>query len=304
MADHMAFLVSQAHRIESEVYRIEYPDIQYPMLVPVDMSAGMWAKGITYFSQDSFGRADFLANRANDIPLADITRSMHETAIEAGTIGYDYTEEELAQASMLGLNLTSDKAESARRAAEEMIDRLTLYGDTDHGWSGLLNNANVQKSSATEKWTAAGKTPDEIIKDVNDLLTGVWDSSKTVEMADTLALPTTMWSLLANTPRSANSDMSIMEWIRRYNIYTALTQRPLTMVVIRGLEAVSGVTGQRIIAYKRDPRALKLHLPMSFRFWPPQQMLFRYIVPGMFRTGGLEIRLPGTMRYLDDVAAQ
>ena len=38
MDQHLAFLITQAEHIESRVYRIQYPEIQYPSLVPVDRS--------------------------------------------------------------------------------------------------------------------------------------------------------------------------------------------------------------------------------------------------------------------------
>ena len=306
MADHYAFLVSESRRIEPEVYRIKYPSIQYPMLVPVDTTASEWASGITYYSQDSFGEAQYLANRATDIPLADIRRSMHEVTVEAATIGYDYSVQELELAMMLRQPLTTDKANAARLAAEKMIDRIVLYGESEHGWDGLLNCSGVHNLDLedTERWknaTTTNATADKIIADVNDLLTGVWSDSKTVETADTLAMPTTIWSFLANTPRSATSDITILNFIKENNVYTALSGRPLMVIAIRGLENVTGVTGQRIMAYRRDPQALKLHMPMSFRFFAPQLQIFKYIVPGMFRLGGLEVRLPGSMRYLSNV---
>lgn len=204
------------------------------------------------------------------------------------------------------MNLTVDKAAAARRSAEEAIDRLVLNGDANHGWDGLLDNSNVQKSDAPGAATGGHtdwerKTGDEVIRDVNSTLSAVWTNTQTVELADTLAIPPSAWSHIANTPRSAYSDLSIMEWIRRNNVYTASTGQPLNIVLLRGLEnAAAGNTG-RMIAYRRDPDVLRLHLPMPHRFLPPQQIGLRFMVPGIFRLGGLEIRRPSAVRYLDGI---
>jgi hypothetical protein len=94
----MAFMISQATYIESEVYRIQYPDILYPLLVPVDSSASEWAKSITYFSIDKVGEAEWFDGYATDMRLADVNRAKYEQTIEMAGIGYRYTLEEIGQA--------------------------------------------------------------------------------------------------------------------------------------------------------------------------------------------------------------
>lgn len=306
--DFLGFLLSQSTSIEQEVYQVQYPDIQYPRLVPIDMSANEWARTITHFSMDRVGQAEFLAGRANDIPLADVTRARHEVTVELAGIGYDYTIDELGQAMMIpGRNLTSDKAMAARRAAEEFIDDKVLNGYADAGWDGLLDNANIPKSDApngaagTPQWNT--KTGDEVIADLNNTITGVWTGSRTVEMADTVALGPASYAHLTNTPRSADSDMSVLRWFMQNNIYTGMTGQPLNMVLLRGLENAAAGNAGRMLAYRRDPQVLKLHLPMPHRFLPAQQWMLRYVVPGIFRLGGLEIRRPQAMRYLDLISA-
>jgi hypothetical protein len=42
----LSFLVQQASIIEPEVYRIQYPDIQYSQLIPVDTTGNEWAKSL------------------------------------------------------------------------------------------------------------------------------------------------------------------------------------------------------------------------------------------------------------------
>ena len=56
----LSFLLSQVSHIEREVYEIQYPDIQYPNLIPVDTSANEWARTVTYFSTDKVGEADWV----------------------------------------------------------------------------------------------------------------------------------------------------------------------------------------------------------------------------------------------------
>ena len=57
-----------------------------------------------------------------------------------------------------------------------------------------------------------------------------------------------------------------------------------------------------MIAYRRDPRVLKLHIPMVHRFLPVWQTgPITFAIPGIFRTGAVEIRRPGAMVYVDGI---
>jgi hypothetical protein len=48
---------------------------------------------------------------------------------------------------------------------------------------------------------------------------------------------------------------------------------------------------------------LKMHIPMPHRFLPVWQTgPMRFDVPGIFRLGGLEIRRPKAVRYVDGIS--
>lgn len=302
----LSFLISQQTHIETEVYKIQYPDIQYPLLVPVDTSASEWAKSITFFSSDMQGVANFFAADAKDMPRAEATREKHEVQVYMAGIGYGYNLEELGQAQMLKQNLGSDRADSARRASEEFLDGLALRGNTAHNLKGLINQSSVTASNATADgtgssalWTA--KSSDLILRDVNDILTSIYSSSLTVELADTLLLPVAQYTLIT-TKRVTDTNMTVLEFIKLHNVYTATTGQPLMIRAVRGLETAGASSTARMVAYKRDPRKIKFHLPMPHRFLPVWQTgPLQFDVPGVMRTAGFEVRMPGSMRYLDGI---
>lgn len=306
----LGFLLSQTAYIEPQVYRIQYPDIQYPFLVPVDTSANEWAKSVTYFSLDLVGRADWFNHMAKDVPIADVNRTKFEVGIEMAAIGYRYTLEELGQAMMIpGTNLSAERAEAARRAYEEFVDLVAMEGDTAKGWTGLINDASVTVVVATGDGAGSGgdspqwedKTAEQILRDVNDALTGVWTASNTVELADTILLPPSMLTLLA-TKQIPNTTMTVLEWIIRYNVYTMTTGQPLTVRAVRGLETAGTGGVGRMVVYRRDPGIVKMHIPMPHRFLPVWQTgPIVFDVPGIFRLGPVEVRRPGAMRYVDNI---
>jgi hypothetical protein len=123
-----------------------------------------------------------------------------------------------------------------------------------------------------------------------------------VEMADTILFPIAIFNLLAGMPFNATAEITVLEWFKRYNIYTMTTGLPVTVRVVRGLEVAGTSTLNRMVFYRNDPQVLKLHMPMPHRFLPVwQRAPLAFDVPGIFRTGGVEVRRPTAMRYLDGV---
>jgi hypothetical protein len=305
----LGFLIQQTTHIESEVYRIQYPDIMYPTLVPVDTSANEWAKSVTYFSLDRVGEANWFDGMTNSMPLADINRAKHEQTIEMAGIGYRYTLEELGHAMMVpGTNLSSERAEAARRSYEEFMDRLARVGDTRKGVTGLFNNVNVTREdaiadggSSSALWSA--KTADQIIRDVNNALLGVYEGSLTVEMADTVLLPISAMRTLAEK-RVSDTAMTALEYLSKNNLYSHTTGAPLMIRGVLDLDSAGAQGVGRMVTYRRDPRVVKFHVPMAHKFLPVWQTgPITFDVPGIFRVGSVDIRRPGAFRYVDGITA-
>lgn len=303
----MSFAISQASRINATVYQTRYPAIRYRGLVPVDTTGPEWVKSITYFSLDGVGQAEWMNAGADDVPRAELVRAKTETTVSMAAIGYGWNLEELAQAQMLGIDLAPRKGQAARRASEEFIDNVAFFGDVTKGFYGITNQPGVTAGDAAATGTGsstewADKTPGQIMADVNAVLTGVFTGSNTVEMADTVLLPYTQMHDIGTRQLSENTETTVLEWLRNNNVYTMETGQPLTMRGIRGLETAGDGDTARMVAYRNAEEVLRLNMPMPFRFFPVWQTgPFRYEVPGAFRLGGVDVSLPGAMRYLDGI---
>jgi hypothetical protein len=205
-----------------------------------------------------------------------------------------------------GSNLSVDRAGAARLAYEKFMDSLCMYGDADKGMDGLLDYTGVTATDAIADGTGTSpdwtdKDGDQILRDVNDTLTGAYTASLTVEICDTILLPVSCYTLIANK-RLGDTEMTVLRFLQMHNVYTAMTGQPLTIRAVRGLDVAGDGGNGRMVAYRRDPQVLKLHLPMPHKFLPVWQTgPIRFDVPGIFRTGGVEIRRPGAVRYLDDI---
>lgn len=304
----LGFLRQQAAEIEAEVYETPYVDTQYQVLVPVDTGVDEWAKSVTYYSTDKVGRAEWFHHKAQDVPYADVNRSEAEVAIEMAAIGYEYTLEEIAQARRLNIALDSERAAAALRAYEEFVDKVALYGSTEKSWAGLLNNATVTSGLAPNDGTGGTrtfttKTTNQILRDINALVGGIYVSTGRIEIADTILLSLGRYNFLATTPRSDTSDETVLSYLLRTNVLTVTTGRPLRVFAVLGLETAGAGGTERMIAYRYAREVVKMHLPMPHRFLPaanvPGSIIFK--VPGIFRLGGTEIRRKAAVRYLDGI---
>lgn len=292
----LTFIEKQREHIEQEVNETIFPDIQYQNLVPVDTSAPEWVRTITYYGRESYGDAKWINGNADDIPLAGNFRTRQESTVHMAGVGYGFGYQELQEAIQLGINLPSEDAVAARETYERFVDDLTFLGDDSKGMTGLINAEGVSITSATG--TFAEQAEEVVLKDINQLLLG--DGKGLV--ANTLLIPFESLAYLASTSMGSKAG-TILDFIRANNVYTATTGQPL---IIRALDrltnAAEGGAANRAVAYTRNPRVLKLHIPMPHTFLPTYQTgAMNFVVGGIFRVGGLEIRNTGGIRYLDGV---
>lgn len=307
------FLVAQAYTINPRVYVNQFADLDFGRLVYVDSSAPEWTPGIITFMSSTVGAAKWTDGSAKDVARADLTRDKGQVAVHMASVGYGYDIEELGQAQLLGMNLTDGKALAARRAYTEFMWNVTLTGDTTKGLKGLGNQTGVTTGTAAADGTGSvttwfdssgnrTKTPAQIVRDLNSVLTGVFTGSLTVEMADTVLLPYSTISYLGATPMSDTNSETILSFILRTNIYTQMTGKPLTIRGVLGLDTQGAGSTRRMVAYANREDVAKLHLPMPHRFLPVyQDGPMQFEVPGIFRTGGVEVLRNGAFRYLDGI---
>lgn len=307
------FVVNQAYSINAQVYAIKFPELDFGRLVFVDSSAPEWTPGIITFLSSTVGQAAWYSGAAKDVPRADATMDRSDVRVHMAAVGYGYNNEEVGQAQLLGMDLGTLKAEAARRAYTEFMWNVTLTGDTTKGLLGLGNQSSVTTGTAPADGTGsvttwfdgsgnATKTPAQIVRDINNVLTGVYVGSLTVEWADTVLLPYSIISYLGATPMSSTNSETILSFILRTNVYTQMTGQQLTIRGVLGLDTAGASSTRRMVAYANRQDVVKLHLPMPHRFLPVyQDGPMNFQIPGIFRTGGVEVLRPGAFRYLDGI---
>jgi hypothetical protein len=317
----LAFVTAQAYKINGTVYETIYPDWNLGRFIFIDTSGPEWSPGIMTYLSDLTGKANWQSGAAKDIPLADVSQDYQLKTHHLGAIGYQYNLEEVNAAIQVGGSLSDRRARAARLAYTKFLYGLGLFGDAEKGLAGFTNYPGVtiipapaDGTGSARAWIDASgvglKTPAQIIRDINLALQGVSRSTFDRVLADTVMLPQEALDYIAATPYSATTMETILSFIMRTNLYTMRTGRQLTIVPVPELGTAATDTTSpssagkgRLIAYNNSPEYMRFHLPMPHRFLPVyQDGPLNYVVPGIFRTGGVEMQSVAAIRYIDGIS--
>ena len=289
----LGFVQSQTQHVEAEVVKQEYPAITYPVDVPVDTTAPDWATSVAFFTSDIVGKPKLLnGSRGDDINYVNTTLERQSQPISMAGIGYEWGLEEIQQAAMLGMSLSADGASAAREVYERFADDVAYVGNTQMGVEGLLNNSAVATNAAGAAWAIS--TAQVILTQINGVLTNIMTTTNGIERANVLILDIVNFGLIATRTVDDTSSMTILEFIKKSNVYTATTGQPLEIKANHRLTA-------KMVAYRKSPEVVKFHIPLSLRFLPVQANNLQFKVPGYFRLAGVDFRRPKAAEYLTGI---
>jgi len=287
------FLSRQLEYIRPQIFETKYADIKYPTILPVTSEAGPGAQTYTYRVMDATGEFKIISDAADDLPRADVTQV--EKTINIRSIGgsFSYTVQELRAAQMADVALEQRRAAAVRRAYEEKVESIAMFGDTSVSLTGFFNNSTVDVYTADKWFTDSGTTSQEMLDLLNYGVSAIVNGSRMVEQPDTILMAYEDYNVIATQRNSDSSDVTVLEYFLRTNPF------------IRNIEPInqldadnSGLITNRMVVYKRDPEKLQLHIPQPLELFPPQQRGLEFIVPAHARVGGVSIYYPKSVIYV------
>lgn len=290
-----AFFERQLEFIYTQTYDIKFADLKARQFIPVSSAANAGATSVTYRQFDEVGLAKVISGQSKDAPRVDIKGTEFSRPVRMVAASYGWNVQDVKAAAMAGTNLNPRRAAATRRAVERKMDEIACFGETEHGIAnGALNEPNVTIDPSAGSWVAPA-TPDTIIGEVGLMLEGIVNDSLGVESPDTLLMPDREWAHLATTPRSATSDTTILEFIRRS--FPGLTAiEPWHRLTTAGAGSV-----RRAMMYRRSSDILTQEIPNDFEQLPVQEQGMEFIVHAMASTAGAAVYYPVAMRYLDGI---
>jgi len=294
------FLERQLEFIRPQVFETVYADIKYSTILPVTSEAGTGAQTFTYRIMDSTGEFKLIADAADDLPRADVSQVEKSINIRSFGGSFGYTVQELRAAQMANIALEQRRAQAVRRAYEEKVEAVAMFGEPSVGLAGFFNNATVDVVTAN-KWftgTTASGTAQDMLELLNYGVTAIINASKMKEQPDTILMAYEDYNVVSTTRNSDSSDVTVLEYFLRTNPYIRNVE-PINQLD----EGNSVLTTNRMVVYKRDPEKVQLHIPQPLELFPPQQRGLEFIVPAHARVGGVALYFPKSAIYVQASAA-
>jgi hypothetical protein len=289
------FLERQLEFIRPQIFEVAYADIKYPTLLPVTSEAGQGAQTFTYRIMDSTGEFKLIADAADDLPRSDISQVEKSINIRSFGGSFGYTVQELRAAQMANIALEQRRAAAVRRAYEEKVEAVAMFGESTVGLAGFFNNSTVDVIAA-DYWftgTTASGTSQDLLELLNYGVSAIINASNMKEQPDTILLAYEDYNKISTTRNSDSSDVTVLEYFLRTNPY------------IRNVEPInqldkdnSVLNTNRMVVYKRDPEKVQLHIPQPLELFPPQQRGLEFIVPAHARVGGVALYYPKSVIYV------
>ncbi len=302
------FFERELEALKARVWERKYPELSGLTLFPLGTGIPAGAETINWRELDGVGLAKVIAKYADDLPRVDVYGVENHATIRGLGDSYGFSTQDIRAARMANKPLETLKAARAKQAIDQASNRICWFGDVLNGLRGFLQTANANLVAAGvavaapfgTAWSGvSGKTPAEILTDLDALAFASWIATNGVERPDTLALPLAAYAYISTTPRSAVSDTTILEFWRKQHpeITTVMPCLELAAVAL----PPSGLAGPRNVAacFKRDDEHLTHEVPMVFTQLPAQARGLEFVVNCEAREGGVIVYIPLAVSFME-----
>ncbi|MBG6242982.1 MAG: DUF2184 domain-containing protein [Candidatus Symbiopectobacterium sp. Dall1.0] len=293
------FFQRQLEYIEQQSYDILYPELEARECFGVDNSGGPGVTTLTYRSYDHVGKAQVINARATDLPKSNISGKEESITVKSVGTAYDFDIDEVNAAAVTGMPLEGRKANAATHGYEQYINSAVWYGDKLGGFVGFFGNKDITRASvakgASGKTEWEHKTPGEVLADLNNATGAMYDSTLKIMRPSEVWLSVAKWNYIRSTPRSENSDKTILQYFVENNEFIRGAD------AIKPLNAVKGYGDKgsecMIVVCKevRGHKTMRIREPLPLEWMPVQLHGLTYEIPGRGRFAGLQVMYPAAI---------
>jgi hypothetical protein len=308
-----AFLVSELEKRDPLV-RQPLTSVTYPRDVPVKVGGG-WVEKVSSLYVDfgvNGGSADGLvhapgANGAQVIQ-ANLGKDLFATHVFSAVMRINFIDMQRQQ--ITGQSLDRLLTDGIRLAYDKHMDANCYVGMSQYGTTGLVNNANVTASDVddngddTPSTLWVDKTPDQILADVNELLTAVWAAAgyDLDGLPNHLLLPFAQYTYIATTKVSDLATMTILDFLLENNI-AKKNGKELVIGATRYCAGAGDQATDRMVAYVHDDRFLAMEelVPLARTMTQPNVDALAYDSVYMANISEVELFYTQTIQYRDGI---
>lgn len=308
----LAYFVNQLENLDRTLYQ---PLVSVSWGRDIKLRPGItMSNESTSFIRSAFAGAGTLSNSQGNMPWI----SAETTAIPGVSVNgqkvvlplralareVSYTSIELDRSQLTGQPIDVQQIDALNQLYQMNTDQMVYVGSNDVGATGLVNSAAV---TATTVATGVGgstlwstKTPDEILADVNTLITGAWSSAAFAICPGKLLLPPAQFSYISSQKVSSAGNVSILKFLKENSIALHINGAELDIQPVKWLTAAGSGSADRMVAYTND--LSRVRFPMvPIRRETAYYQGIRFTAPYLWLFGELEIVYPETLRYADGI---
>ncbi len=308
--DSYTFLIKELEKVDEKILE-PLTGTDWPRDMPVITGGGLLETissiDVTYAS--SGGEEDNLFfEAANDIPViqADMSRQTARTFNFAEYMAFSVLERE--KMTQVGRDPETFLNKGIRLHCDKVIDRNVYKGFNRVNSTGLINNPNVMRTTALPHTSGqndtqwAFKTADEILRDINTVISAVWSANDCASDAlpNHILIPVDQFGQLVTRKVSDDSERSILTYVLENNL---ATQQGGEMVIspCKWCRTAGSDTTDRMVVYTNRVDRICFNLTQPLRRMDTEYADMRIKIPYFAQFSEVRFLYPTTVRYMDGI---
>jgi hypothetical protein len=302
-------ITNNLEAIQAEIEEILRERFKLIEFVPINSSIPEGATSYALRVINRMGKGKFINKDGSNVEAATASIGKVVFNIEYAGIEPQWTLQELRECLFTGIALNTETLEAAMQGALDHIQEVGFNGDSEVGFSGLLNSEDVPVyDGEVPDFSAEATTEDEMVAFVNSLITTLGVSSNEIiydhfgNSELYCVMPTAVFDKIATTRYGSDASKSIAQWLSANNPWTERTGQKLVFKSLpRAKDAAETGTG-RVIVYPMNKRVLEMAIPIMPRIITTDTSK-GYVVkaPMEYSMSGVNIKRGTLMLYADGV---
>lgn len=307
--DGLAFLEKQLEKLDSKILE-PLAATDWPRDMPVETGGGFVeniAQIDVQYGTSGQGAASMIFNEANDIPVmqADFGKETWRVFNWAHYMRISYMDRQKFQ--KIAYNLEEYLNKGIRLQFDKFCDENVYTGFATVNTTGLINNANVTRTTAAATGTSSGttfasKTADQILDDINTALTAVWTRNDCASDAlpNHILMPVEQFGSLVTRKVSSDSERSILTYVLENNI---CKQQGVDLVISpsKWCKGAGTSSSDRMVVYINDVDKVCFNQTVPLRRLTTEIGELKYKTPFLAQLSEVRFKYPTTVQYVDGI---
>lgn len=305
-----AFLISELEKRDNLI-RKPLSSVTYPRDIVIETGGG-WvdqvsAMAVAYGITGGAGDGPVNAGGANGVPIvtANLSKGTYKAHTWSAALRVMFVD--MQRGSAIGRSLDQMLQDGVRMSYDKHMDANVYVGLERYGTTGLLNDPDAAETTAASTGTSTkwkDKTPQQILQDVNNALSAVWEACEYDNSAlpDHILIPYEQYNYILTTMVTDLATETILDYLLKNNA-AARNGGSLNICPTRWCKGAGTAGTDRMAVYVRNRRFLKMDelVPLARIMSAPNVTSVCYDTAYMANLSEVQLLYPTSMLYVDGI---